>query len=285
MIDYDKVIAPASPFQERYLNNNSRFLIVGGAMGCVDGDTEYLGELGWRKIKDYAGEAIYQYCPLLDERSLTTPKIVKEIGEEMYKFSFYNKDNSKVLWDMVLTLDHKVLYYETPISKPSITNVRHLVNCWNKDKVLTGFIKTFDGVSSGWVELNNYTIEKTLPKDKLKWCFITDDGWWVARRSGMSFITGNSSKSYVGLMRFLRYTNDPHMAGVIIRKNMKAITAVGGLWDEAQNLYKKVYPNLKTNITERKMVFPSGGTVAFQHYENAKARDNFQGLNLDERHS
>ena len=42
-------VAPASPFQEAYLNNTSKLLLAGGAMGCVDGETEYLGEHGWKK--------------------------------------------------------------------------------------------------------------------------------------------------------------------------------------------------------------------------------------------
>lgn len=95
-----------------------------------------------------------------------------------------------------------------------------------------------------------------------------------------------SSKSYVGLMRHLRWTDDPDYNGFCIRKNSTAIMKSGGLFQEACKLYSKVYPpingtpQLKFKQKEQKIVFPSGASVSFSHYENDGAGQLYQGLAL-----
>ena len=95
-----------------------------------------------------------------------------------------------------------------------------------------------------------------------------------------------SSKSYVGLMRHLRWTNDPNYNGFCIRKNSTAIMKSGGLFQEACKLYTKVYPpingvpQLKFKTKDQKIVFPSGASVSFSHYENDGAGQLYQGLAL-----
>lgn len=95
-----------------------------------------------------------------------------------------------------------------------------------------------------------------------------------------------SSKSYVGLMRHLRWTNDPNYRGFCIRKNSTAIMKSGGLFQEAAKLYSKVYPpingvpQLKLKYKDQKIVFPSGAEVSFSHYENDGAYQLYQGLQL-----
>lgn len=95
-----------------------------------------------------------------------------------------------------------------------------------------------------------------------------------------------SSKSYVGLMRHLRWTGDPNYNGFCIRKNSTAIMKAGGLYQEACKLYSKVYPpingvpQLKFKLKDQKIVFPSGASVSFSHYENDSAYQLYQGLAL-----
>ena len=45
-----------------------------------------------------------------------------------------------------------------------------------------------------------------------------------------------SPKSYVGLMRHLRYIEDPNYRGVCIRKNSTAIMKTGGLHEVRRHL-------------------------------------------------
>lgn len=273
-MDYDNVVSPASPYQTKYLNCNSRIQIAGGAFGCVDADTEYLGENGWVKISEHSDEKIYSYDPDTNTTTLENAEYVKEYGSLLYRFF-------DEITDMVLSQDHKILYYKIIGGKPSVITAREVIEKYNANEDLSGFIKFLD--DSGKLQFKafaGYKIEEFVPKDLKQYCFVTSTGYFVARRNGKHFITGNSSKSYIGLMRHLRWHEDPNYRGVVVRKNMKPIKASGGLFDEAVNMYRKVDPNLRTTLEPRKIIFSSGAVVEFHHYESDKAGENFRGLNL-----
>lgn len=273
-IDYDEVVSPSSPYQQKYLNCNSRLIIAGGSFGCVDADTEYLGEYGWKKISEYSeGEKILSYCKVSEELELEEPKYLEEYGSVMYRLHDEHID-------MVLSTEHKVLYYTADTNEPKVIKAEELVNKYNENEDVRGFVKYYDGERLGLKMFSGYKIEEFIPKDLKQYCFETSTGYFVARRNGKHFITGNSSKSYIGLMRHLRWCDDPNYVGVVVRKNMKPIKASGGLFDEAVTMYRKVDPKLKTTLEPRKIVFSSGATIEFHHYESDKAADNFQGLNL-----
>jgi phage terminase large subunit-like protein len=87
-----------------------------------------------------------------------------------------------------------------------------------------------------------------------------------------------SSKSYVGLMRHLRFIEDPNYRGICIRKNSTAIMKIGGLFEEAVSLYRQYCPDIGIKIKDQKITFPSGAAIAFSHYENRNAAQLYQGL-------
>lgn len=90
-----------------------------------------------------------------------------------------------------------------------------------------------------------------------------------------------SSKSYVGLMRHVRWINDPRYRGFCIRKNSTAIMKAGGLFDEAVHLYLQIDPDAKIKLKDQKIVFSTGAEVAFSHYENTQAGVQlYQGLQM-----
>ena len=94
--------------------------------------------------------------------------------------------------------------------------------------------------------------------------------------------SAGSSKSYSILLRWFRYVDCPHSRGVIFRRTSTQLTAQGGLWEEAQALYRKVYGNkLKISIKHMKITFPSGASLQFSHYENEAAKEKFKGLQAD----
>ena len=81
--------------------------------------------------------------------------------------------------------------------------------------------------------------------------------------------SAGSSKSYSILLRWFRYVDCPHSRGVIFRRTSTQLTSQGGLWEEAQSLYRKVYGDkLKISIKHMKITFPSGASLQFSHYEN-----------------
>jgi phage terminase large subunit-like protein len=89
-----------------------------------------------------------------------------------------------------------------------------------------------------------------------------------------------SSKSYVGLMRHLRFIHDPNYKAYCIRKNSSAIMASGGLFQEAVKLYSQFDPKVTVRMKDQKIVFPSGAEVSFSHYENDNAAKKYQGIQI-----
>lgn len=88
-----------------------------------------------------------------------------------------------------------------------------------------------------------------------------------------------SGKSYMALLYPLRYANDPYFRGIIFRKTMGEITAQGGLWEIACDLYLKVFgqKNLKIHKQERKITFPSGASVKFGFLDRDEDKLKHQG--------
>lgn len=90
-----------------------------------------------------------------------------------------------------------------------------------------------------------------------------------------------SSKSYIGLMRHLRWKDNHDYVGYCIRKNSTAIMKPGGLFWQAVSLYRMVDPNIQVKLKDQRIVFSSGASVTFSHYENSAAGEqNYQGLEL-----
>ena len=52
-----------------------------------------------------------------------------------------------------------------------------------------------------------------------------------------------SGKSFISLLYPLKFADDPHFRGVIFRKTTGEITAQGGLWENACEIYTKIYGN------------------------------------------
>lgn len=79
-----------------------------------------------------------------------------------------------------------------------------------------------------------------------------------------------SGKSFVALMHPLKHSKDKYFRGIIFRKTNAELKAQGGLWENAIEMYSKVYglENLRILQNELKITFPSGGTLKFSYLEN-----------------
>ena len=71
-------------------------------------------------------------------------------------------------------------------------------------------------------------------------------------------------------MRHLRWVEDPNYRGFCVRKNSTTLMKSAGLFEDALYLYRQVYPNVIPKYKDQKIVFPSGATVSFSHYESDK---------------
>ncbi|MNQ71094.1 Terminase-like family protein [compost metagenome] len=98
-----------------------------------------------------------------------------------------------------------------------------------------------------------------------------------------------SGKSFISLLYPLKFADDPHFRGIIFRKTMGEITAQGGLWEQACDVYTRIYGNaeelrkqgkkggVKIHIKDTKITFPSGGSVKFSFLESSKDLLKHQG--------
>lgn len=98
-----------------------------------------------------------------------------------------------------------------------------------------------------------------------------------------------SGKSFISLLYPLKFADDPHFRGIIFRKTTGEITAQGGLWENACEIYTKLYGNsdelrkqgkkggVKIHIKDLKITFPSGGSVKFSYLENSRDLLRHQG--------
>lgn len=89
-----------------------------------------------------------------------------------------------------------------------------------------------------------------------------------------------AGKSHCGLLHHLKYIDDPNYRGYVIRKNSTMLMKSGGLFDAACSLYKAFEPRVKIGYKNQIIKFPSGAVVAFSHYEDDKAGDMYQGIEI-----
>lgn len=112
--------------------------------------------------------------------------------------------------------------------------------------------------------------------DGFKYCFTTNTGFLLVREEDKVYLSGNSGKSRLLLMKPLAHMKDPDFQGIFFRRNIKALEKPGGLWPES----KKLYTQFKTVIRERdhKHTFKSGCSLMMDHLElESDAEANHQG--------
>ncbi len=76
-------------------------------------------------------------------------------------------------------------------------------------------------------------------------------------------------------MKALGQVNDPHFRGVFIRQTRTQLLQSGGLWDEANQMYKPFKP--RTHEQKLSMTFPSGSVISFAGLDRPEDRYNFDG--------
>ena len=89
-----------------------------------------------------------------------------------------------------------------------------------------------------------------------------------------------SAKTYGGLLRHLRWVNDPKYVGYVIRKNEKILRDGGGAFQEAVALYKLFNPRIKVTTRPMRITFPSGATIDFQGFADDRDMDKYRGKQL-----
>lgn len=253
-------------------------MIYGGAAGCVDNKTEYLSKDGWKPISEYSGEMVAQFNPKNNKLSFCQPYYVCEDNE---KDGFYRIENSSGI-DQCLTMGHRFVFYKKKKSKKHFEiTVGDLLALQQVGKPLTGYIETINGKR---IPFNlqkdpstHLKIYKFFPEDTNKYCFETETGFLFLRRGKHEFVTGNSGKSRLLLLKALKFAyNDPKFFGVIFRRNTGPLKN-GGLFDSAKDLYAPLDPHVKEQAMEIHFTSTGGGRIKFDHLEHESTVRSHQG--------
>lgn len=90
--------------------------------------------------------------------------------------------------------------------------------------------------------------------------------------------SAGSGKTYQGLMRFLRYVDDPKFVGYVIRKNATDLKKTGGAFRTALQMFRP----FGITHTKQPMVitFPSGATIEFIGLDGEEGKNKIQGLEI-----
>jgi predicted phage terminase large subunit-like protein len=103
--------------------------------------------------------------------------------------------------------------------------------------------------------------------------------WFLSSDANIIVYGGamGGGKTYCGLLRHLRWIDDPHYRGYVVRKQQTSVMATGGIFDEAYGLYKAFDENVKPNKKAMTFTFPSGAVVAMGHCETNEDAEKWRG--------
>ena len=100
-----------------------------------------------------------------------------------------------------------------------------------------------------------------------------------------SFITvyggsAGSGKSYMGLMRFLLYIDDPNFFGYVFRLNATDMKGGGGLFQTACRMFKAYDSRVKYTKQPMCIYFPSGATINFTGLDGESGLESIRGIEI-----
>lgn len=142
-------LVPRNEKQKNYIrmmeDPDVGLIIATGYAGCVDADTEFLSEKGWKKISDYtSGDKVMQ----VSEQGLNAELVHPNNFVKVPCDSFYHFKGSRGL-DQMLSHDHHIAYTVKNKEKLNKKLVIDVVEDLNKNKKLSGKFPTiynFNGI-------------------------------------------------------------------------------------------------------------------------------------------
>jgi predicted phage terminase large subunit-like protein len=115
-------------------------------------------------------------------------------------------------------------------------------------------------------------VERIGPESEKQELFINSDADITVFGGG-----AGSGKTYVGIMDFLRYVEDPYFTGVITRRTTPQLAGPGGPLEKCLQLFKALYPKVRWQEKKGRFVFPSGAYVYLRHFEYEDSKEDFTG--------
>ena len=93
-------------------------------------------------------------------------------------------------------------------------------------------------------------------------------------------MAAGSGKSYMGLMRFLLYIEDPNFFGYVFRLNATDMKGGGGLFQTACRMFKAYDSRVKYTKQPMCIYFPSGATINFTGLDGESGLESIRGIEI-----
>lgn len=113
------------------------------------------------------------------------------------------------------------------------------------------------------------------PASKKQEMFITSQCFRTIYGGSMG-----GGKTFMGLMRFLLYIDDPHFIGFVIRKNATDLRGAGGAFDEAVDMFTKYDPKVRITKQPMQMTFSTGAKIYFTGLDGESGMNALQGKQI-----
>lgn len=103
---------------------------------------------------------------------------------------------------------------------------------------------------------------------------------FLATSADIAFYGGAAfgGKTFALLLEAVRHTDNPGFGGVIFRRTTKQVTAEGGLWDTAEEIYPQL--GAVSNQSRLQWKFQAGSALTFAHLEHEKNKLDWQGSQI-----
>lgn len=111
------------------------------------------------------------------------------------------------------------------------------------------------------------------PASKKQWAFLNNTEAQIIVYGGAM----GGGKTYNGLLKHLKWVDNKHYRGLVVRKTSSTIMKSGFLFDEAKGLYTNFDPNVKVKYKAQKFEFPSGAEIVFTHCATDADAEQFRG--------
>lgn len=175
--------------------------------GCVDADTEFLSQRGWKRISEYQpGDMVTQW------------DLEDNCEELVWPSAYHTPLETQAIAiqadgvDQLLTLDHMVaMHGHTPNNPLCKVSAERLLEWHDAKPLLRGhtlswerqtknvYLPTLEGGKVACVQIEQGSGKirlVNLPEKQHFFCFTVQSGLLVLRRNGKVFITGNCGKTF-----------------------------------------------------------------------------------------
>ena len=265
---------PASKKQEMFIQSQCFRTVYGGSAGGGKAQPLYskvLTPQGWKTMGDIqVGDDVLTHKNTTAKVLAVYPHEDKDIFELTTSGGRQVRACNEHLWKVGIVPTNSPMFFKVCDTDSIIEYLdegyRVYVPCClsNQEGNIEGQYLHEEIISVEYVGKED---AKCIYIDDPEHLYVTDD----------YIVTHNT---YMGLMRFLLYVDDPDFIGFVLRKSAVDLRGAGGAFNEAIEMYSKFDPNLKYTKQPMEIRFSSGAKIYFTGLDGDAGMKSLQGKQI-----